>query len=442
LNTLFTRTFLWFLGTVILTFVAMVFAAAIDPEERPRPLAGPMIGLQFSEARFAYEVGGPKALAATLRRFRQATRAQGILTDATGRDLASGEDRSDLLSSLVSRRPFLYKGNAVVGRISPDRRHAFFLVLPRANWFRWLLQPEVHLTMLAALALFSYMFARHLTNPVLRLQKAVDCFGRGELSTRVRSQRKDEIGNLARTFDQMADRIETLLSAERRLLLDISHELRSPLARLGVALELARSGAGDPKHFDRIQKEIERLNSLVGELLQVTRVEGDTARMQFEPLDLNALVSELVGDVHLEAEARGCSLAWSSAEAVNLQGDPELLRRAVENVLRNAVRHAPPQTVVDVKLGRIGNFATISVRDHGPGVPEEHLSRIFDPFFRVETDRNRSSGGVGLGLAIARRAIELHRGDISARNVHPGLLVEIRLPLQTGLPVAPLPSGA
>jgi signal transduction histidine kinase len=256
----------------------------------------------------------------------------------------------------------------------------------------------------------------------------VERFGHGDLSARVRSNRRDELGKLARAFDRMAERIETLVGAERRLLLDISHELRSPLARLGVAIELARSGDGVEGALDRIQKESDRLNALVGQLLQVTRAEGDPTSLRQQPVRLDEMVQQLVEDSEIEAQARGCDLAYTKREPATVAGDPELLRRAVENVIRNAIRYSPPRTTVDVSLARSNGKILVDVRDHGPGVPENALPRIFDAFYRVETDRNRASGGIGLGLSIARRAIELHNGAIRARNAQPGLEVEMELP--------------
>ena len=242
--------------------------------------------------------------------------------------------------------------------------------------------------------------------------------------------RGDEIGRLARAFNQMADRIQMLMAAERRLLLDISHELRSPLARLSVAVELARMGEDVESHLNRIQKEADRLNALVGELLQVTRAEGDASQRRSERVALDELVADVVEDGRLEAEARGCGIALE-AQPVSIAGDPELLRRALENVVRNGIRYAPTGTDLEVRLSRRDRHACIEVRDHGPGVPEESLPRIFDAFYRVETDRGRASGGVGLGLAIARRAVELHHGSVSARNAHPGLAVQIDLPVSS-----------
>ena len=434
MNTVFTKTLLWFFGTVVLTFVALIAAAALNfssGERRQSPM-GSFMRLQLSEARHAFETGGKQALEETLKRFSEVTEAEGVLTDRRGRDLITGADRSDLLESIRerSRIPFLRRDRTVFGRRSADGAYYYFVLLQRGNFVAWFLQPEVHLTILFVLALLCYGFARHLTNPVRELQQAVDCFGRGDFEARARVNRGDEIGRLARAFNQMADRIQMLMAAERRLLLDISHELRSPLARLSVAVELARMGEDVESHLNRIQKEADRLNALVGELLQVTRAEGDASQRRSERVALDELVADVVEDGRLEAEARGCGIALE-AQPVSIAGDPELLRRALENVVRNGIRYAPTGTDLEVRLSRRDRHACIEVRDHGPGVPEESLPRIFDAFYRVETDRGRASGGVGLGLAIARRAVELHHGSVSARNAHPGLAVQIDLPVSS-----------
>ena len=433
MNTVFTKTLLWFFGTVLLTVAALVIGTVINfnaGDRRPGPL-GSLLRLQLAESRFAYENGGPEALRRTLRRFERVTETEGILTDSRGRDLVSGEDRSDLVEAARerSRLPFLRRDRTVVGRRSGDGAYYYFVLLPGSRVMTWFLEPEVHLTILAVLALLCYAFARYLTNPVRQLQRAVDCFGRGDFSVRATVNRGDEIGHLAHTFNEMADRIQLLMAAERRLLLDISHELRSPLARLSVAIELARMGEEVESHLDRIEKEAGRLNALVGELLQVTRAEGDASRLRSQQVDLAQLLKELVEDARLEADARGCGIEVQT-EPSTIPGDPELLRRAVENVIRNGIRYSPAGTTLELRSAMAERRATISVRDYGPGVPEESLNRIFDAFYRVEPDRDRASGGVGLGLAIARRAIELHHGVVSARNAHPGLVVEISLPAE------------
>jgi signal transduction histidine kinase len=425
-KSLFARTLLWFLGAALIPVMALMISAAITTHSTSghrEPPFGLMIALQLQEARHAYETGGRAELKSTISRFEGITNADGILTDADGRDLATGEDRSDLVNGALgpSRLPFVRRNRAAVAKRSADGQYWYFLFINRTNWVDWFVRPRNHLLILGMLVLLCYAFAKQLARPVEKLKNTVEGFGRGDFTARAKSTRGDEIGQLARTFDTMADRIQTLLSAERRLLLDISHELRSPLARLSVAVELARTEGNRDAHLDRIQREADRLNDLVGELLQVTRVEGDPSRQKLEDVRLDEIVKNVVDDCLIEADARGCKLELSGGHPLTIPGDPELLRRAIENVVRNAIRFAPEGSVVEVAM----EDRAVTVRDYGPGIPEASLSRIFDPFYRVESDRARDSGGVGLGLAIAKRAVVLHNGKISAENAEPGLRVRL-----------------
>jgi len=427
LRSLFARILLWFLATTTITVLGLIVTRSLSLSGSPgrQPPFARTVPFLLVEARHAYETGGRSALQAFMDRLRSVYEVDAIFADASGRDLLTGEDESDLIRA-AKRRPSLLRlrrNQMISGRVSTDGRYWLFLPVAYRRLGFWFLIPE-DLWVIGAVLLLCYGLALYLTKPVRRLQKAVERFGQGDLSARAEVFRRDELGELATAFNRMAERIETLLSAERRLLLDISHELRSPLARLGVAVELARSGDNREAALDRIQKEADRLNALVGELLQVTRAEGDPASMRRELVRLDELVRDIVETNRIEATARGCELSLEISGAVQIEGQPELLRRAIENVLRNAIRHAPAGTTVEIGL----RGATICVRDYGTGVPEDELPRIFDPFYRVENDRGRSSGGVGLGLAIARRAVELHHGSILARNANPGLLVEITLP--------------
>jgi len=430
MKSLFSKILLWFLAAMVITVLGFLVTTEVSlSATRGRGhLLSRLLAFPMEEARHAYETGGPEALGRFLARFRLVFEAEGVLTDTEGKDLLTGKDRRELIASAQRRPllPFFRAGPTVIAHASDRDRYWFFLILPGQRGRFPFFLPQ-YLWIIAPMVLLSYALALHLSSPLRQLQRAVERFGQRDFSARVKSQRRDELGQLARTFDQMAQRIETLLEAERRLLLDISHELRSPLARLAVAVELARSGEDREAALNRIEKEAERLNTLVGELLQVTRAEGDPSSLRLQTVRLDELLADLVEDCSLEAQARGCRLTLDAAQPLSVPGDPELLRRAVENVIRNAIRHTPADTAVEVRLDSNGS-TRISVRDQGPGVPDEYLPRIFDPFYRVETDRNRASGGVGLGLAIARRAIELHKGAIRARNLTPGLLVEIELP--------------
>jgi len=431
MKSLFGKILLWFWCALVVTIVGSAFISALNVnqnDDEGSPVAR-LVTFQLEEARAAYEIGGRPGLQSFLETLDRVYDATGVLTDASGRDLLTNQDRSALIRHARQRALYaIFRTDSVVARLSEDGRYWFFFIVPRGHVGSWFLQPE-HMFVMAAAVFFCYWLALYLTRPVRRLQKAVERFGHGDLSARSGATRQDELGDLARAFDTMAGRIETLLTAERRLLLDISHELRSPLARLAVAVELARSGDELDSALNRIQKEADRLNSLVGQLLQVTRAEGDPSSLRRDPVRLDELVQHLVDDSFYEAASHGCRVEFQEHQPLTVAGDAELLRRAVENVIRNAIRHAPPETSVEVRLARNNGHALIDVRDHGPGVPEDTLPRLFDPFYRVETDRNRTSGGIGLGLSIARRAIELHKGAIRARNAGPGLEVELELPV-------------
>ena len=431
--TLFAKILTWFVLAVLITVLATTMTSIVSYKANTgiRAPFSLLIGVEGMEARHAWETGGRDALAATLDRFLRLTRAYGaMITDSTGTDLVSGKSERGMVDEARQYVIFPARGGLVFSRFSTDGKYCFFLILSPVRLVLSNLQPT-HLVVVLIVMALCYTLASHLMSPLRSLQRAVETFGRGELASRAPENRSDELGDVARAFNRMADRMQTLLSAQRRLLLDISHELRSPLARLSVAIELARTNGAKPTletmSLDRIQKEADRLNALIGQMLEVARLESNPGR-KMETVPLHQLVGDLVDDCTIEAQARGCGLTVEAAADVWVEGDRELLRRAIENVVRNAIRYAPPESTVEATLEGIGGRARIRVRDYGPGVPEAALGRLFDPFYRVETDRNRASGGSGLGLSIARRAVELHQGNLRASNAHPGLLVEIDLP--------------
>ncbi len=291
---------------------------------------------------------------------------------------------------------------------------------------------------LIALVIVCYVVAGYISRPVLKLRVAAQRFADGDLDHRVVpaiGHRRDELGDLARDFDRMAERIAALLATQRRLLRDISHELRSPLARQAVALELARQQTG-PEAADalaRVGREADRLGELVSELLTLTRLEDDGHGEERTPVELDHLIREVAEESDLEARNRGCTVAVTRCQACVVVGVPTLLRRALENVVGNAVAYTASGTQVDLTLETQGIEAVIRVRDRGPGVPEAELNDIFRAFYRLSHGRERQSGGVGLGLAITERAIVAHRGSVSAMNAPDGgLIVEMRLPVSVG----------
>jgi signal transduction histidine kinase len=341
----------------------------------------------------------------------------------------SGEDRSALLGQAqpIVGMPHRVERGIVTAMPSADGRYRFLMVVT-TTFDPWSFAPY-YSPVLLLVALLCWLLAVSLASPLRKLAHAVEQFGRGDLAVRVNSRRGDEIGALARAFDVMADRIQTLMTAERRLLQDVSHELRSPLARLSFAAELTRTATDRDAAAARLQKEVGRLDRLVGALLQVTRVEGDPLANQTDVISLDELLREVVDDCGMEAVTRAIRIEYKAEANATVFGDRELLRRAVENLIFNAIRYAPLETMVQVTLQSNGGTAKVSVRDYGEGVPEELLEKIFSPFFRVDASRDSSTGGVGLGLAIAQRAVQLHHGEVSARNAAPGLQVDIRIPL-------------
>jgi signal transduction histidine kinase len=428
MRSLLLRILLASLATVaasLVAFVAMLVIVIGPVNER---LIHHFQARQIEDAVDALARGGPAEASAYLARLNHSLGATHYLTDVAGIDAVSGEDRSQLLHA---SRPFFgpprVGDDIVVVEPSPDGRHRLIILAP----------PPLEVSsfvpyfalILAAIALLSWLLARDIVTPLRAVAAAVDRFGRGDLATRVSTTRRDEIGQLTRAYNEMAGRIETLLTAERRLLQDMSHELRSPLARLNIAIELARTADDRDAAAARLQKEVDRLTALVGSLLEVTRAEGDPAARRSEAIGVEALLRDVAQTCQLEAEARQCRLVVRGEASRTLHGDPELLRRAVENVVRNAIRYAPPHTDVELTTHDGPEGFVISVRDAGSGVPEELLPRLAQPFFRVEDARDFSpTGGVGLGLSIAHRAVELHRGRLVAENMHPGLRVTLTFP--------------
>jgi two-component system sensor histidine kinase CpxA len=277
--------------------------------------------------------------------------------------------------------------------------------------------------------LMTFVLVLLFTRPLARLRKTAGELAAGKLRARVawparRSQffGRDEIQSLMHDFNHMAERLESLVDAQKLLLRDVSHELRSPLSRLSVALELARDDA-DPAmtaHLDRIERETVRLNLLIGQLLTLSSMEALERMENFKPVSLNRLIERLIPDAEYEARQRACSVVFHEGAKCTILGNEELLYRAVENVVRNAIRYAESGTEVEIELAANGangeQRATIVVSDRGPGIPADQLNAIFRPFYRVDTARSPDTGGFGVGLAIAERAVRLHKGELSAAN--------------------------
>jgi two-component system sensor histidine kinase CpxA len=281
-----------------------------------------------------------------------------------------------------------------------------------------------------AAAATSLLLARYLSSPIVRLQRASRALAAGALETRVGgpfNRRKDEVGTLARDFDTMAERVQALVDDKDTLLRDVSHELRSPLARIRVALALAQRKANEASQSDlaRIEQETERLDALVGQILTLARLRSPLTG-QREPVDLNELVREVIANARFEYPE--VAIGLDAAEVPKIRGDRAELASAVENVIRNALVHTG-QGPVRVVLRKARQGIEVRIADRGPGVAEENLKRIFEPFYRVDPSRDHQRSGYGLGLAIAASVVARHRGTIEARGgAEGGLEIVIKLP--------------
>jgi two-component system, OmpR family, sensor histidine kinase CpxA len=397
-----------------------------------------------------YDRDGKAGVAALFDRIERDADIHLYLFDSQGRELSGRAPSPEALA--LSQRA-LASGNYEYGfgnnrtlaaQYANGAREENYLVvgdMPRGRlgmlatpgpWIKYLL------AFLLATGVVCYLLVRYLTDPLIKLRGGVRRLAAGDVKVRVSGRigsRYDELADLARDFDVMADRIESLIMAQQRLLGDISHELRSPLTRLNLSLAIARQLAGTTAsaEHDRIEIEVGRINTLIDQLLTLTRLESGAEKVDEEQIDLEQLVSETAADADFEARSYNRSVRVLRSEPCSAPGSRLLLRSAIENIIRNAVRHTRKETVVEITVGCANSLSdsetVITVRDHGPGVPEDSLKDIFLPFYRAAEARDRQSGGVGLGLAITERAVRLHGGKVKAANTpEGGLLVEIRLP--------------
>lgn len=452
MRSLFLKILAWFWLASALVLLAQFLTTEATRRQEPRP---PFMGGQYTIfAQTAIEKlerdGRPAALeyldaldrTAHTRAFifdrdgnevtgRQATpaaleAAKGIGEEGEGRPMRAGD--SEWRARKVTGKagtPYVVVSES--RRPGPPPPFPFF---PRVWWAQLL-------TFILSAGIVCYLLARYLSSPIVKLRDATRKLAEGDLTARVglTARRRDELVDLGRDFDVMAERIETLMTSQQRLLHDISHELRSPLTRLNIALELARQG--DPADaswaMDRIDRESQRLNALINQLLTLARMESAATAQAKTTVNLQDLVGEVALDADFEAKTQGKAVRVVRDEAGFLQGDELLLRSAIENVVRNAVMYTREGTEVEIGLCHRqvqgDEAALIQVRDHGQGVPPAALADIFRPFYRVGDARDRQSGGVGLGLSISQRAVEVHGGTITASNAAGGgLLVEIVLP--------------
>src|ERR1700688_3307775 len=445
MHSLFVRIFVLFWIAMVLIVggsIAITITVAARQYESPDMQRRPNVAIQASEV---LATGGIPALKGWLAANRSPLDDRDLFIigpdgrDILGRNLSASaarrlesynhdmmQDRAHLPPPPRNFRPPHFAPQIV----GPDGTAYTVLLVPRRpSAFGALSLPGIWFTILGMAlvvsAFASWWLARHLSAPIRRIQAgaralASERLGLPAAGMRVSAGlegRKDELAVLARDFDAMADRLRANRAAITRLLRDISHELRSPLARMRVAVGLARQPAGDAgRQMERLEREIERLDSLISQVLKLARLHGSDAHFEREEFDLDEVVEQVVRDANYEGAVKGCSVRLSGAAHAKINGNRELLGSAIENVLRNAVRYSPEGTQVDVSIEEL----RIVIRDRGPGVPPGDLERIFEPFYRVAESRDRDSGGEGIGLAITSEVMKAHGGSARANNRNGG----------------------
>jgi two-component system, OmpR family, sensor kinase len=448
MHSLYWRIFLTFWLALALILVGTVTVAVNVAAQRRAESPWWQRGQVYAQAARAFESGGPEALKSWLESL-----APGDMFNRTFVVLPSGRemlgrplppflrgptDTGDPNGGAISSVPISPIGGALVlVGANGDTYHVLVGPIRAApRLFGELEQPGVPLaTLLLALvvsAVVCFLLARYLVAPVDRLRHAMRRMAGGDLDVRVSHSmrgRQDDLGLLANDLDSMAERVRNLLESKQQLLRDVSHELRSPLARLQLALSLARRQDNPvERHLARIACEADRLEQLIARTLKLARLERPAGGVERITVDVSELLQNITDDVAIEAEAQGCTVTLQAESGLEVLGDIELLRSSFENVIRNAVRYSPPGAQVGITARRSQPAAShecveVIVYDQGPGVPEKDLELIFEPFYRVDAARDRAGGGEGLGLAIAARAVALHGGVIEARNRQPGGLV-------------------
>jgi len=442
MHSLFWKIFLSFWIALILFSATTMFAAShfvdrLRQRQEATPLHERMLA-EIAQGQRVADHSGLSGLKRWLHRLDRHELVPMLLIDKRNTDLLGRPLPRAVLQRLAhtaARRPLppiLLPGHRAYQMIPDFQEVTLARLLGRPHI---IMLPVVLAAIMSGLVCL--VLARYLTAPIGRLRHATEAYASGRLNERVAptlGRRKDEIADFARAFDRMAQQLQELMASQQQLLSDVSHELRSPLARLQVALGLARQrtdGRAAPE-FDRIELEAERLNDLIGQLLSLARLEAGVTAPGIEPVDMTELLATVAADADFEARSRNRAVAVVRTTAAVIRGHAGLLRSAIENIVRNALRYTAEGTTVALSLDRQdsrGDWLEIGIRDHGPGVPDKFLPLLFEPFVRVGDARDRSSGGYGLGLAIAKRAIGVHGGTVAAHNEPAGgLHVVVRLP--------------
>ena len=442
---LYWKIFLSFSIAMILTLVGAVFVSFRLAEQAFDQDRAENRSVFIEEAAAALDSNGEEGLTNWLSRNRRPTQRTLLwIIDNNGRELLGQPIPPPMVRAITQPEirppdsPSNYRPRRIAPRLIAPDGSEYYLVFtrPPRTLFGVLSWPNTQVAVLslaaAVAAVTALLLARYIASPIVQLQRAARSLAAGKLGTRVGQpfdRRHDEVGTLARDFDKMAEQIQQLVVAKETLMRDVSHELRSPLARIRVALALAERDASStalPAQLQRIENETERLDQLVGQVLTLTRLRTQ-APHDHKPIDLNEMLSEIIDNAKYENATT--EIAFSPNKHATVMGNLEELRSALENTVRNALAYANDPGKVEIVLETSGDAVTIRVADNGPGVPEKDLTKIFEPFYRTDQSRDHQRKGEGIGLAITSSVVDRHAGTVTARNRSTGgLEISMRLP--------------
>jgi two-component system, OmpR family, sensor histidine kinase CpxA len=459
MRSLYSKIFLWFLATVVGTAIVTIAVASLTGSQPfGRRWMAITQDLYAHSAVDFYQSGGAPALSRYLDTLAVSSGIHGQLLDAQGHDVLgeavlpeaatvlaqaqrTGESRFRLGRIWNAASPVKYAGTryTFVAEVHPMRG---FLNGSFAGTFADSMVPRLSLGVLV-IALFCLLLARHITSPIRVLEEAATQLAGGALGVRAgpsMASRRDELARMANAFDRMAERIQALILAQQEMLGHISHELRSPLTRIGVSLELIRRGGSGSEasserssgELDQMQLDLNRLDQMIGQILHITRMDlqqpGERRSQSF--VALAPLLESIARDAAFEAQPMQKRVVFAGDPECIVRGDKAMLSSCCENVVRNALLYSPEGTLIQIRLERDANYAIVTVQDQGPGVPVEALPRLFELFYRVNNASQQHPEGTGFGLAIAQKIVVMHGGTIGATNLEPhGLEIRIALPL-------------
>jgi signal transduction histidine kinase len=450
MHRLFLKIFFWYWLTAWGMIAIVLLGSRLTGMRQVSPpnMYATVAPILAEEAVKAYESGGPEAFARFSQSNGHDNERQLFLLDGFYKDVLSrplSDDGLRVAHAAKNGQLLVLRGHIAAYKFVSPTGHPYILMLNLKSDLRQIVDAVLgeglpfSISLILLVTLLCLGLAYHIASPIHSIQSTARKVAEGDLKARVPSsvsRRFDELAALAKDFDSMVNRLDSLIQTQKKLLNSVSHELRSPLARINVSLALLRNrfSADSDDLFQRLDRDVERIDLLMGQLLTLSRLEAGFSSGEREDVDLAQLVEEAAADGNFEAQALGKSVSLQITGSIIVRNaDPHALRSACENVIRNAVRFTRPgsdvRIVLEVDRSTSEPLAFLSVRDHGPGVPEDSLQAIFQPFYRISGDAE-ATGGNGLGLAIASEAIRMHRGAIRAENLQPtGLEIIIQLPV-------------